>query len=130
VHGFSWCTRIVTENADSTPFHNRDLAVPMSFCNTQHRSRIAFRMVWCPENFDNFVIVDQDGDVLTRGRLDGAHDLPPLRERQMAWDIIKNSVYSLACRWTETPTSPTQAKDIATGETCSPRHQPDESVTD
>lgn len=54
------------------------------------------RMVWCPENFDNFVIVDQDGDVLTRGRLDGAHDLPPLRERQMvctfkSWRLVYNN---------------------------------------
>lgn len=42
------------------------------------------RMVWCPGidgAFDQFVVLDHDGDILSLGRLDGADDLPPLRER-------------------------------------------------
>lgn len=41
-------------------------------------------MVWCPGidgAFDQFVVLDHDGDILSLGRLDGADDLPPLRER-------------------------------------------------
>ena len=41
-------------------------------------------MVWCPGidgAFDQFVVLDHDGDILSLGRLDGADDLPPLQER-------------------------------------------------
>ncbi len=40
--------------------------------------------MWCPGvdgAFEDFAVVDHDGDVLVLGRLDGANDLPPLKER-------------------------------------------------
>jgi len=66
---------------------------PQDVAHIQFRSRIAFKLVWVPnENFDQFVLVDDDGKELARGSPTGI--LPPLRQRQMNYQIVKGSKYA------------------------------------
>ena len=66
---------------------------PQDVAHLQFRSRIAFKLVWVPnENYDMFVLVDDNGDELARGRPKGR--LPLLRERQMNYRIVAGSKYS------------------------------------
>lgn len=66
---------------------------PQDVAHIQFRSRIAFKLVWVPnENFDQFVLVDDDGNELARGSPTGR--LPPLRQRQMNYQIVKGSKYA------------------------------------
>jgi len=62
----------------------------------QFQSRIAFKLVWIPnKDFDTFVLVDDDGKLLAKGKpSDGPEGLPPLRERQRNYQIASNSKYS------------------------------------
>ena len=64
----------------------------------QFKARVAFKLVWCPnENFDTFVLVDDDGKLLAKGKpSDGPEGLPMLRERQYNYQISANSKYSKA----------------------------------
>lgn len=66
---------------------------PQDVAHVQFRSRIAFKLVWAPtENFDTFVLVDDDGKELARGNPRGA--LPALRQRQMNYRIVSGSKYA------------------------------------
>jgi hypothetical protein len=66
---------------------------PQDVAHVQFRSRIAFKLVWAPtENFDTFVLVDDDGNELARGNPRGA--LPALRQRQMNYRIVSGSKYA------------------------------------
>lgn len=66
---------------------------PQDVAHIQFRSRIAFKLVWVPnENFDQFVLVDDDGNELARGSPTGR--LPSLRQRQMNYQIVKGSKYA------------------------------------
>jgi hypothetical protein len=71
---------------------------PSDVAHVQFRSRIAFKLVWVPnERYDTFVLVDDDGNLLARGKpLDGPAGLPPLRERQMNYRIVQGSKYARA----------------------------------
>ena len=53
---------------------------PSDVAHLQFKSRIAFKMVWCPPNFDQFVLVDDSGALLNKGKPTG--ELPYLGERQ------------------------------------------------
>lgn len=66
---------------------------PADVAHLQFKSRIAFKLVWVPnERYDNFVLVDDDGRLLAHGKnLTGP--LPPLRERQMNYKIVEGSKY-------------------------------------
>ena len=37
---------------------------PQDVAHLQFKSRIAFKLVWCPPNFDKFVLVDDDGELV------------------------------------------------------------------
>jgi len=67
---------------------------PADVAHLQFRSRIAFKLVWVPnERFDSFVLVDDDGKLLAHGK--GLTDaLPPLRERRMNYNIVAGSKYA------------------------------------
>jgi hypothetical protein len=66
---------------------------PQDVAHVQFQSRIAFKLVWVPNaNFDTFVLVDDDGKELARGKpLEG---LPRLSERQMNYKIVKGGKYA------------------------------------
>lgn len=79
---------------------NRD--PPADVAHVQFRSRIAFKLVWCPvypddedRAFSKFVLVDDAGGLLNVGSPRGA--LPPLRERAMNYELVRGSKYATAC---------------------------------
>lgn len=70
------------------------LTTAFSVNTLRSRSRVAFKLVWCPPAFTSFVLVDDDGTLLNKGRPSGS--LPPLRERQRNFEEVKGSKYSVA----------------------------------
>ena len=86
--GGSWTTCAMGCNHDP----------PRDVAHIQFRSRIAFKLVWVPnERYDTFVLVDDDGNLLARGTpSDGPASLPALRERQMNYRIVQGSKYARA----------------------------------
>lgn len=67
---------------------------PRDVAHVQFRSRIAFKLVWCPSDFKTFVLVDDDGELLNHGTPTG--DVPHIRERQANWKIVEGSKYAKA----------------------------------
>jgi len=68
---------------------------PRDVAHIQFRSRIAFKLVWVPNQmFDTFVLVDDDGSELKRGTPLGG--LPMLQERQRNYQIVRGSKYATA----------------------------------
>jgi hypothetical protein len=68
---------------------------PQDVAHVQFRARIAFKLVWVPnERYDTFVLVDDDGKLLAKGTPSG--ELPSLREREMNYKIVAGSKYSKA----------------------------------
>jgi len=83
--GGSWSTCAIGCNQDP----------PSDVAHIQFRSRIAFKLVWVPnENFDTFVLVDDDGEELARGKPTGA--LPQTIERKMNYRTMMGSKYATA----------------------------------
>jgi hypothetical protein len=81
--GGSWSTCAIGCNQDP----------PRDVAHVQFRARIAFKLVWCPTDaFDAFVLVDDSGEELARGRPTG--ELPSLRERQVNYKIVMGSKYA------------------------------------
>lgn len=68
---------------------------PQDVAHVQFRSRIAFKLVWCPTaSYDTFVLVDDDGTELARGTPRPLSSLPHIRERQINYKIVTGSKYS------------------------------------
>ena len=69
---------------------------PSDVAHIQFQSRVAFKLVWVPnESYDTFVLVDDEGKLLAKGKpSDGPEALPRLGERQMNYQIMKGSKYS------------------------------------
>ena len=65
---------------------------PQDVAHLQFKSRIAFKLVWCPPSFRQFVLVDDDGNLLTYGQPD-EDNLPHIRHRQMNYMHVENSKY-------------------------------------
>ena len=83
--GGSWSTCANGSNQDP----------PQDVAHVQFRSRIAFKLVWCPTaTFNTFVLVDDDGKELARGTPTG--ELPRLGQRQMNYKIVMGSKYATA----------------------------------
>ena len=57
----------------------------------QFRSRIAFKLVWVPDDYSRFVLVDDDGRLLATGAPSGR--LPALEERQANYAMVAGSKY-------------------------------------
>eukprot|EP00617_Octactis_speculum_P023125 CAMPEP_0185743806 /NCGR_PEP_ID=MMETSP1174-20130828/1723_1 /TAXON_ID=35687 /ORGANISM="Dictyocha speculum, Strain CCMP1381" /LENGTH=211 /DNA_ID=CAMNT_0028416791 /DNA_START=78 /DNA_END=713 /DNA_ORIENTATION=+ len=83
--GGSWST--CTNGCSSEP--------PSDVAHIQFRSRIAFKLVWCPPEFDTFVLVDDSGEELNRGTPTG-QALPALRERSRNFAVVRGSKYARA----------------------------------
>lgn len=82
--GGSWSTCIIGSNKNP----------PADVAHRQFKSRIAFKLVWAPPNFEKFVLVDDAGSLLATGAPTG--DLPSLRERQMNFKVVQGSKYATA----------------------------------
>jgi hypothetical protein len=81
---------------------------PQDVAHIQFQSRIAFKLVWAPTpNFDAFVLVDDEGKELARGKPTGT--LPSIRERMLNFEIMKGSKYSTAAEALASSISSTEA---------------------
>mmetsp|Transcript_21901 Transcript_21901/g.28352 ORF Transcript_21901/g.28352 Transcript_21901/m.28352 type:complete len:276 (-) Transcript_21901:148-975(-) len=68
---------------------------PRDVAHLQFNARIAFKLVWIPnDNFDQFVLVDDDGKLLATGKPTPG-GLPAARERMMNFEIVKGSKYAV-----------------------------------
>jgi hypothetical protein len=66
---------------------------PQDVAHVQFRARIAFKLVWVPnELYDTFVLVDDSGKLLAKGK--PSEGLPPIREREMNYKIVAGSKYA------------------------------------
>jgi hypothetical protein len=59
----------------------------------QFRSRLAFKLVWVPPEFETFVLVDDDGKRLALGKPWGR--LPALPYRQHNFELVGKSKYAI-----------------------------------
>lgn len=75
----------------STCTNGCHLDPPQDVAHVQFRSRIAFKLVWCPPKFDSFVLVDDEGLLLNKGSPTGK--LPHLSERQHNFKLVQGSKY-------------------------------------
>lgn len=67
---------------------------PQDVAHIQFQSRIAFKLVWVPnDEFSSFVLVDDDGKLLAKGTPTGV--LPPARDRQMNYQLVNGSKYAV-----------------------------------
>merc|ERR1712187_182502 len=82
--GGSWST--CTNGAHLTP--------PNDVAHVQFNSRVAFKLVWVPGDFTQFVLVDDEGYLLKRGRPTGS--LPPLHARRRNYALVKGGKYAVA----------------------------------
>jgi hypothetical protein len=82
--GGSWST--CTNGCHVTP--------PSDVAHVQFQSRIAFKLVWVPPNFETFVLVDDEGRELRRGTPTGT--LPLLAARQGNYELVRGGKYAAA----------------------------------
>ena len=66
---------------------------PQDVAHIQFRSRIAFKLVWCPPLFTKFVLVDDEGDLLNRGFPNTS--LPHMSERRRNYQLVAGSKYAI-----------------------------------
>jgi len=104
--GGSWST--CTNGAHLTP--------PSDVAHVQFRSRIAFKLVWVPPSFSEFVLVDDEGGFLKKGIPTG--NLPPVYARQGNYELVRGGKYAKV------------ADQIAAGETVEEMKTPDMKVCD
>lgn len=64
---------------------------PRDVAHIQFQSRVAFKLVWCPPSFNQYVLVDDDGELLTWGAPTGR--LPSIRDRMMNYNHVRDSKY-------------------------------------
>merc|ERR1711865_1358920 len=67
---------------------------PRDVAHLQFRCRIAFKLVWCPPEFETFVLVDDEGALLNEG--DPCGHLPHIQERKMNYRAVQGSKYGTA----------------------------------
>lgn len=65
---------------------------PQDVAHVQFRSRVAFKLVWCPPDFASFVLVDDDGRLLNHGTPTGA--LPGLSYRRSNYELTRGGKYA------------------------------------
>lgn len=81
----------------STCTNGCNLEPPRDVAHVQFRSRIAFKLVWCPPNFDAFVLVDDAGALLARGSPTGSagEPLPHISYRRSNYALVRGSKYAV-----------------------------------
>jgi hypothetical protein len=65
---------------------------PQDVAHVQFKSRIAFKLVWIPPRFQQFALVDDDGELLAWGEPKNGN-LPHINERKMNFMHVQNSKY-------------------------------------
>ena len=70
---------------------------PRDVAHLQFRSRIAFKLVWVPPEFESFVLVDDAGDLLTIGHPDASSPgFPSWQQRAKNYAVVRGSKYATA----------------------------------
>jgi hypothetical protein len=82
--GGSWST--CTNGANMTP--------PSDVAHVQFSSRVAFKLVWVPPSFEQFVLVDDEGRLLKLGAPTGS--LPSSGARQRNFALVQGGKYATA----------------------------------
>ena len=77
----------------STCTNGCHLDPPQDVAHIQFRSRIAFKLVWCPPSFTAFVLVDDEGKLLATGTPTGP-GLPNARSRSENYLLVRGSKYA------------------------------------
>ena len=77
----------------STCTNGCHLDPPQDVAHIQFRSRIAFKLVWCPPSFTAFVLVDDEGKQLATGTPTGP-GLPNARSRSENYLLVRGSKYA------------------------------------
>ena len=78
----------------STCTNGCHLEPPQDVAHVQFRSRIAFKLVWCPaDDYSSFVLVDDDGKLLRKGS--PQPPLPAKSQRQMNYRVVQGSKYAV-----------------------------------
>ena len=85
--GGSWSTCQATSSPLSSPRPAEDSGV----AHLQFRSRIAFKLVWVPDDYSRFLLVDDDGRLLATGAPTGR--LPALEQREANYAMVAGSKY-------------------------------------
>ena len=89
------CTAAPPHRCTTVPPHRRTahlpLCPPTAPRRLQFRSRIAFKLVWVPDDYSRFLLVDDDGRLLATGAPTGR--LPALEERQANYAMVAGSKY-------------------------------------
>jgi len=80
--GGSWST--CTNGAHLTP--------PSDVAHVQFSARVAFKLVWVPPGFTQFVLVDDEGRLLRHGTPTG--NLPDIRSRQGNYALVQGGKYA------------------------------------
>lgn len=75
----------------STCMMGCNLEPPQDVAHIQFQSRIAFKLVWCPPSFTQFILVDDDGELLAWGA--PAEPLPKILDRRLNYEHVQNSKY-------------------------------------
>jgi hypothetical protein len=83
--GGSWCT--CTNGANRNP--------PSDVAHIQFKSRVAFKLVWSPlDDYRTFVLVDDDGNYITKGTPSGS--IPNKNFREMNFQIVEGGKFANA----------------------------------
>jgi hypothetical protein len=70
------------------------LEPPEDSAHNIYKSRIAFKLVWCPPTFSSFVLVDDNGSLLQSGMPTG-EELPALSLREANYKLVEGSKYAI-----------------------------------
>merc|ERR1719163_590477 len=78
----------------STCTNGAHLTLPSDVAHVQFSSRVAFKLVWVPPEFTQFVLVDDEGKLLKHGTPTG--NLPHKRYRQGNYALVQGGKYAVA----------------------------------
>jgi hypothetical protein len=69
---------------------------PSDVAHVQFRSKIAFKLIWIPyQNYQEFILVNDDGQLLAHGKPNAGSGLPSLYDRQKNYQLVQNSKYAV-----------------------------------
>ena len=70
---------------------------PHDVAHVQFNSRVAFKLVWCPPEFDKFVLVDDEGNLLKVGTpIVDDPNLPHPSYRESNYKLVRGGIYAQA----------------------------------
>ena len=68
---------------------------PHDVAHVQFNSRVAFKLVWCPPNFEKFVLVDDEGKLLKVGKPNSTDpNLPHISYRENNYRLTRGGIYA------------------------------------